>query len=708
MYRGRPAITPPSSPRQKTACLEKPRKILLAKEYIHLDCYTPACYYIIDGRDWQKREASMVKLVKRGDRYVAVSTYDERHIPKAAGFRWDKDERCWWTKDVATAAKLAEYAVDSAREALEAAAAERKASFQASSAVDAEIDLPVPEGLAYLPFQRAGVAYAMRRPNVLIGDEMGLGKTIQAIGLINADPTIKRVLVTVPATLRTNWARELRKWLVRPMTIGIAAGKEWPGTDVVIINYDILKNHVDALRAQEWDLLIADEAHALKNPKAQRTAYVLGKWDKDPAKRITAIPARRKAFLTGTPILNRPIELYTLIKALDPETWRNWRDFATRYCDGKQTAYGWDVSGASNLNELQERLRSTIMIRRLKKDVLTELPAKRRQIVPLPQNGAAPKVAAEWKVMRANEEALAALRARVELAKASDNEGEYKAAVHALRAGSQKAFDELSKARHETALAKLPAVLEHVRELLETGEKVVVFAHHLDVLGAITEEFGDAAVTLIGETSQEDRQLAVDRFQNDPAVKLFVGSIKAAGVGITLTASSTVVFAELDWVPGNLTQAEDRCHRIGQVNSVLVQHLVLDESIDAMMAQTIIAKQEVIDKALDAPVEGFELPALPAEEPATATVGREEIAVEAKELTDEQIGAVHEGLRLLAALDPDRASQRNEMGFNMFDGRIGHELAVLPRLSPKQAALGRRLLRKYRRQLEEGLLARIG
>ncbi len=168
------------------------------------------------------------------------------------------------------------------------------------------------------------------------------------------------------------------------------------------------------------------------------------------------------------------------------------------------------------------------------------------------------------------------------------------------------------------------------------------------------------------------------------------------------------MFAELDWVPGNLTQAEDRCHRIGQVNSVLVQHLVLDESIDAMMAQTIIAKQEVIDKALDAPVEGFELPALPAEEPATATVGREEIAVEAEELTDEQIGAVHEGLRLLAALDPDRASQRNEMGFNMFDGRIGHELAVLPRLSPKQAALGRRLLRKYRRQLAEGLLARIG
>lgn len=649
-----------------------------------------------------------MKLVKRGDRYETISEYEERHIPKAAGFRWDPTNKAWWTNDIAKAVQLADYASVALKGELAEFIEERERAFAASSATDADIDLPVPEGLEYLPFQKAGIAYGLKQPNILLADEMGLGKTIQAIGLINADPTIERALIIVPATLRTNWQRELTKWLVRPATIGIASGKDWPDTDMVIINYDILKNHLDAIRAQEWDILICDEAHALKNPKAQRTQYVLGKWHKDPAKRIPAVPARRKVFITGTPILNRPIELYPLIKALDSTTWGNWRSYVTRYCDGHETRWGWDVSGASNLDELQEKLRSTIMVRRLKADVLADLPPKRRQIMALPQNGAAPAVASEWEIMRRNEDMLEELRAAVELAKASEDEADYKAAVENLRDGARRAFEDISKARHETALAKLPAVKAHLHELLETGEKVVVFAHHLDVLNALAEEFGDAAVILVGATSQDDRQLAVDRFQNDPEIKLFIGSLKAAGVGITLTASSTVVFAELDWTPAMMTQAEDRCHRIGQANSVLVQHLVLDGSIDAAMAQTLVEKQEIIDKALDDEIPEKEIPVLPVEEPATAKVSRRQVATEAEALTPEQIDAVHEGLRLLAALDPDRAAQRNQMGFNAFDGKIGHELANVSKLTPKQAALGRRLLQKYHRQLGDELLRKIG
>lgn len=649
-----------------------------------------------------------MKLVKRGDRYETISEYEERHIPKAAGFRWDPTNKAWWTNDIAKAVQLADYASVALKGELAEFIEERERAFAASSATDADIDLPVPEGLEYLPFQKAGIAYGLKQPNILLADEMGLGKTIQAIGLINADPTIERALIIVPATLRTNWQRELTKWLVRPATIGIASGKDWPDTDMVIINYDILKNHLDAIRAQEWDILICDEAHALKNPKAQRTQYVLGKWHKDPAKRIPAIPTRRKVFITGTPILNRPIELYPLIKALDPITWGNWRNYVTRYCDGHQTRWGWDVSGASNLDELQEKLRSTIMVRRLKADVLADLPPKRRQIMALPQNGAAPAVASEWEIMRRNEDMLEELRAAVELAKASEDEADYKAAVENLRDGARRAFEDISKARHETALAKLPAVKAHLHELLETGEKVVVFAHHLDVLHALAEEFGDAAVMLVGATSQDDRQLAVDRFQSDPQVKLFIGSLKAAGVGITLTSSSTVVFAELDWTPAMMTQAEDRCHRIGQANSVLVQHLVLDGSIDAAMAQTLVEKQEIIDKALDDDIPEKEIPVLPVKEPTTAKVSRKQVATEAEELTSEQIDAVHEGLKILAALDPDRAAQRNHMGFNAFDGKIGHELANVSKLTPRQAALGRRLVKKYHRQLGDELLRKIG
>ena len=157
-----------------------------------------------------------------------------------------------------------------------------------------------------------------------------------------------------------------------------------------------------------------------------------------------------------------------------------------------------------------------------------------------------------------------------------------------------------------------------------------------------------------------------------------------------------------------MTQAEDRCHRIGQANSVLVQHLVLDGSIDAAMAQTLVEKQEIIDKALDDDIPEKEIPVLPVKEPTTAKVSRKQVATEAEELTSEQIDAVHEGLKILAALDPDRAAQRNHMGFNAFDGKIGHELANVSKLTPRQAALGRRLVKKYHRQLGDELLRKIG
>jgi SWI/SNF-related matrix-associated actin-dependent regulator 1 of chromatin subfamily A len=193
---------------------------------------------------------------------------------------------------------------------------------------------------------------------------------------------------------------------------------------------------------------------------------------------------------------------------------------------------------------------------------------------------------------------LARLRARSGEARAGRS-GATEEELRELREGVHVAFGELSKLRHATALAKVPLVVDHVKNALLASPKLVVFAHHRDVVSEIAAAFGDTAVTLTGSDTTEQRQAAVDRFQEDADCTVFVGSIRAAGLGLTLTASAHVVFAELDWVPAHLTQAEDRTHRIGQRDSVLVQHLVLQSSLDARMVRTLIKKQRVVDETLD-------------------------------------------------------------------------------------------------------------
>lgn len=438
------------------------------------------------------------------------------------------------------------------------------------------------------------------------------GKTIQALGMINSDPSIRSVLVICPASIKLNWQREAEKWLVRPMTIGIANGV-FPTTDMVIINYDILAKHREAIFARRHDLLIADECHYVKNPKAQRTKLLLGsRRDK-----LEPIPARRRVFMTGTPIVNRPVELWPIVQALDPDDLgANFMKYTSRYCGAYRSKYGRVNTGASNLQELQQRLRTKFMVRRLKVDVLSELPPKRRQVIVLPQNGTTDLIDQENSVSRAVE----AARVAVIEAEVGGNKAAYEAAVASLREAESVAFETMSTLRRLIAEAKVPHVIGHVQECLEATDKVVLFCHHLSVAHALREAFPDCAY-LTGETKIEDRQAAVDRFQSDPKCRVFVGGIKAAGVGITLTASSHVVFAELDWTPAGISQAEDRCHRIGQVDSVLVQHLVFDGSLDARIAKTVLEKQDVIDRALDVHIAPVKAP-----EPMTPSFQQEVIA----------------------------------------------------------------------------------
>ncbi len=622
----------------------------------------------------------MLRKAKPTDAFSALWKSRKEDL-KALGLSWSKDERtgewslCWWLK------------LD------ENVLSERKQAVEESRAASAEIEIPKPDGLEYMPFQKAAIRYAMQRDNVLFADEMGLGKTIEAIGVINADPSIKSVLVICPKSLKLNWERELRKWLMRQFSIGVANGN-YPQSDIVVLSYEGAKKWKEQIHAKEWDLCIADEAHYIKNRKSQRSEVV------------KAIKARRKFRITGTPIVNRPEELHNIINDLDVRF--DGFKFFIRYCGAMKTRWGWEFMGAQNMDELQRLLRERIMVRRLKADVLTELPAKVRQIVEIEADDSAMRqaIASEERFERTSEERLAELRADAEIAKAYSEEAYRKAAAN-LREAMQVDFTEISRLRHETALAKVPAVIEHLHDVMDdnNGKKVVVAVHHHDVIHALIDAANEAGwnpVSLTGEDSAKERQQAVDIFQSDPKIRLFIGSIMAAGVGITLTAASHVVFAELDWVPGNLSQFEDRCHRIGQKDSVLVQHLVLNGSLDARMVHILVEKQAVIDAALNVEHPERNEPIYESKQvAATHRLGAQQIEDAAKSITAEQIEVVHTGLRWMSGLDCDHAQELNDAGFNKIDSAIGHSLAERPALTAKQAALGAKLLKKYHRQLDE-------
>lgn len=395
-------------------------------------------------------------------------------------------------------------------------------------------------------------------------------------------------MIVCPASLKLNWKKEWEKWDTKDLHVQVVEKFLDPSSQVVILNYDRLKKFRAEVRETEWDLLITDEAHFLKSSKAQRTREVLGgikrNADRVIVDRCSPIPAARRIFLTGTPIVNRPKELWPMLQALDPTgLGANWYAYAKRYCGlwelkdrvGKHIGWKWD--GATNLEELQERLRGSFMVRRLKADVLTSLPGKIRQVISIQPSAAQKKLIATE--TSSYEDYAKQLRNTIDKGLAS--------------------FQTSSSIRQQVGLAKVKFAVEHLKEVLNEREKIVVYAHHLAVLDKLAGEFPGECVQLDGRTSMEDRDLAVKAFQSDPKIKVFFGGLQAAGVGLTLTAASTVLFVEFDWVPGNNFQAEDRCHRIGQKDSVNVQYIVFEGSLDERIASTDICKQETIDKALD-------------------------------------------------------------------------------------------------------------
>ena len=635
-----------------------------------------------------------------------------------------------------------------------------KKKIELSAKHDHDINIPAPAGLSFLGYQKAGVAYAVEMGSAIIADEPGLGKTIQAIGISNMIDEIKKVLIICPASLKINWSREWQKWDTKNLNVGIVKNgdpKSWiAGADVIIINFNLVSKHLDQIHAQMWDLLVIDEAHNLRNQKSKRTSHILGLKDKNGSYTVQPIPAKRLIPMTGTPIVNRPIELWPLIHAVNPRHFNNFFAYAKRYCNAQNTGYGWNFKGASNLEELQAELRSHCLIRRTKTEVLKDLPSKTRQIIPIDNEFIVNK---ETKSLKKITDTMEKLEADKILAFLNDDLKAYEKAVKKLKEVTHTSFQEMARIRHQTALDKVPHVVEIVTEALEQG-KVILFAHHKDVIKAYKEAFGDAAVVVDGSTANVDRQAAADRFQNDPTCTLFIGSIQAAGVGFTLTASSHVIFAEIDWVPGNLAQAEDRAHRIGQKSNVLVWHLVIDGSLDSRMAEIVVEKMNVIERAMDgemntmdvvisdnAPksiegdsiddpgiagaeiIQSIEMPAFQVidHEEVTAWVSdvkkRAEISkkyntvqraneraaergfgAEAEQMSVDAINAVHQNLIMIAAVC-DGAIQRDGMGFNGVDSKVGNALASLPQLSALQAAYARGMLQKYVGQIGKDAVA---
>jgi len=435
--------------------------------------------------------------------------------------------------------------------------------------------LPLALDAALMPFQRSGVAFAVRRGGrVLIGDDMGLGKTIQAIATCCAFREDWPVLIVVPNSVRFVWADELERWIpdIGPGGVNVVktsqdvSGLSGPAS-FHIVTYGLLSRASpirDLLRTQSrFKIVVVDESHLIKNRTASRTKEILQ----------IVRQASRTILLSGTPALARPVELFTQIEAVEPGLFKSFSAFTSRYCAPKWTPFGMDFNGASNLDELHVLLRP-LMVRRLKSEVLTELPAKRRQRIQIEVEPAAASNCSH-------------LKEEMQACETEDPMRKHELLVQMYK---------------ETSRAKEGPASEYVEDLLQGGCKFIVFGHHLamlDALEAAANRNKVKSIRIDGSVNAAERLRRVNEFQSSESVRVAILGLQAAGVGITLTAASTVVFAELHWTPGVLVQAEDRAHRIGQKSSVNVHYLVASGTIDDIIWPSVSRKVEVVSKMCD-------------------------------------------------------------------------------------------------------------
>ncbi len=402
----------------------------------------------------------------------------------------------------------------------------------------------------------------------ILADDMGLGKTTSTV-IASLENDSEKVLIICPASLKINWQREIENYTDKD--ISIIDGKKWEPSDYTIINYDILKNFHDPKHPDKsdilnygFDLVVMDEAHYIQNVKAARTKIA-----NNIAKKVGKV-----WLLTDTPMTSRPMNYYNLLDLVDSPVAENWMAYAIRYCAGYQFNVGakkvWNVSGSSNLEELRDRTKPQVL-RRLKEDIL-DLPEK--IITPV-----------YLKLKSKEYEKLM---------------GEYYDWYNSSEESTSLTiqFSKLMKVRQVIAESKIKNTIEVAQNIIDQGKKVIIFTNFTDTLNKITDHFGKSAVKLDGKMSKPQRQNSVDEFQNNEKINVFVGNLKAAGVGITLTAAEAVIMNDLSFVPSDHSQAEDRAYRYGQKFSVSVYYPIFENSIEGVIYNILNKKKNIFETVM--------------------------------------------------------------------------------------------------------------
>lgn len=440
-----------------------------------------------------------------------------------------------------------------------------------ANAQTSNFDVPLLTG-ALMPFQRAGVEFVeMSGGKCIIGDDMGLGKTVQSLAYLQLHPELRPAVIITPASVKINWQLEVSKFMIDAKQTHVISGQKpykLDNADIFLLNYDLLHHWQNEIERLNPKVIIFDEAHRCK-------AGAKSKRGKAAIELSRKIPHR--LYLTGTPILNRPQEFFPLLNMVDPDAWPNFFSFGRRYCGARQVSIGrgktaWDFSGASNLAELHEKSKP-FMIRRMKTEVLKDLPDKRRVIIPIKLT---PDELIEYNTTL--DEALTVMEEE-------DNQAIQLAMIE--------------KSKQAAAKAKMPYVKEWIDDFLSGDQKIVIFGVHRDVTIGLYEQYKDQATSIVGGLSAQERQDAKDKFQEDPACKLISCNTQAAGEGVTLTAASNLAFIEYPWTPGLLKQCEDRIHRIGQKNAATIYQFVALDTIEEDITRLLNKKAMIIDKAID-------------------------------------------------------------------------------------------------------------
>jgi len=448
--------------------------------------------------------------------------------------------------------------------------------------------------LVLRPFQRAGIIYAKRAKKCFFADDMGLGKTIQSI-LTVTELEAFPVICVVPACVKVKWAREWLKWIGG--TAYICEGRKpqpIPAmlNPIVVINYDILGDWLEELKKLQPKAVIADESHMVKNQKTKRWAPL-----RDLVKGVDI-----RLLLTGTPIENKTSEFFPQFKILGRHQHvGDFWYFVHRYCAAKKMHFGWDFTGSANLPELNEVMRSSFYIRRLKEDVAKDLPSKTR--------------ATEWvhldnrkEYNRARDHFLDWIQDKglsrefLEELKDLDPDERYEAILGAKAASLEKAdraklLMQIGALKKLIAMGKYNSAVEWITNFLESGEKLIVFVWHRELAERLAMKF--RAPMIYGGLTAEKRQAAADSFMLEPDTNLIVCNMKAAGVGLDLYAASNVLFLELGWTPTLHDQCEDRAHRIGQTQPVTAWYMLAEDSLDAQFWDLLEGKRRVVQEATE-------------------------------------------------------------------------------------------------------------